>query len=43
MQRGVRVRDRIIRAEGAADLDRARAVMLDPVHRDFGAGTSSRR
>ncbi|MFE9923416.1 GNAT family N-acetyltransferase [Streptomyces sp. NPDC005774] len=32
------MRDYIIRTAGPADLDRARAVMLDTVYRDFGTG-----
>ncbi|MFF5157444.1 GNAT family N-acetyltransferase [Streptomyces sp. NPDC000348] len=32
------MRDYSIRAAGPADLDRARAVMLDTVYRDFGSG-----
>ncbi|MFI5569362.1 GNAT family N-acetyltransferase [Streptomyces sp. NPDC051740] len=32
------MRDYSIRAAGPADLDRARAVMLDTVYRDFGTG-----
>ncbi|MGW5971272.1 hypothetical protein [Streptomyces sp. NPDC055186] len=32
------MRECIIGTAGPADLDRARAVMLDTVHRDFGIG-----